>query len=180
MTRTRGRTLAARTAGAVLLTALAGLGLAGCGGTEDDPGADASPTAASSGPTRVEVDPSEAASDSAAPASVGEFCAPYVEMRRTLEGIDYTLDDDEIARQMVPVMKEWADQVPDLERPPGLSDEVWDGLQLLARRISALPDEPTGKQLDAVDHDLSRADQQLISAASDWFQRNCVLDEPTE
>ena len=126
-----------------------------------------------------QVDPGDAASDTAAPASVGEFCAPYVEMRRTLEGIDYTLDDDEIARQMVPVMKEWAAQVPDLERPPGLSDDVWAGLTLLARRIAALPDEPTSQQLDAVEKDLSRADQQLIVAASKWFQDNCVLDEPS-
>lgn len=171
--------LGGRTAGALVLASVALLGVAGCGGSDDDPAAGSSSSASSSGPAKVDVDPTEAASDTAAPASVGEFCAPYVEMRRTLEGIDYTLDDDEIARQMVPVMKEWAEQIPDLERPPGLADDVWDGLQLLARRITALPENPTKEQLDAVQKGMSPADQRLIVAASKWFQRNCVLDAPS-
>lgn len=163
-------TLAATVATAALLA------VSGCGGSEDDrPLGASSPTAL---PT-VHVDPSRAAADTGAPASVGEFCAPYVEMRRTLGRIDYTGDDDAVAAQMAPVMRAWAEQVLSLDRPPGIDDDVWNGLQLLAKRILRLPEEPTRRQLDAVEGDLTRSDQRLITRASDWFAANCVLSGRT-
>jgi hypothetical protein len=113
---------------------------------------------------------------SAAPASVAAFCAPYVEMRQALEALDYSGDADQIAAEMAPIMRTWAEQVPGLERPPGIADDVWVGLRLLAKRILRLPAHPSRRQLDAVEGDLTRDEQRLITEASDWFAGNCDLD----
>jgi hypothetical protein len=109
------------------------------------------------------------------PGSVAAFCAPYVQMRQALEALDYRGDPDRIAAEMAPVMRAWAEQVPDLERPPGIADDVWVGLRLLAKRILRLPLRPSRRQLDAVEGDLTRDEQRLITEASDWFAANCDL-----
>ncbi|HWJ81750.1 MAG TPA: hypothetical protein VNS55_05890 [Nocardioides sp.] len=166
-------------AGAVVLAGVAALAVGGCSdGGSGGPSAAASSTPASSVPPlpEITVDPSEAAADPGAPPSVGEFCAPYVAMRRTIEAIDYGADDAQVAAQLAPVMREWAAQVPDLAHPPGIDQAVWDGLQLLARRILALPEEPTLDDIEGVEDDLDGRDRRLIVAASSWFADNCLLE----
>jgi hypothetical protein len=167
---------AGRGAGLVLAALLALVAPTACGGGDDEPGTDASKAADGGSSAAPEVDPTEAASDDQAPASVGEFCAPYVEMVRTLDGIDYKQPNADIALEMSAVMRTWAEQMPDLEQPPGLPDDVRSGLLLLAERIEALPDEPTYAELTAVETGLPRQKQELISTASRWFKDNCRFD----
>lgn len=155
---------------AVLL--VVGVALTACGGGEAEPEDPGSSTAGGES-TEVHVDPSEAASTAEVPVSVGELCAPYIEMVETLERIDYTQGEDEIALAIAPVMREWAAQIPDLERPPGLADRVWEGLLILGKRIERLPEEPTYAQLEAVANRLTDEQQKLVSAASEWFRTRC-------
>lgn len=181
------RASAARQLAAVL--AAAPLLLGACGGgdeprtepqrqeTNDGP---AGPDAGSS-ESAAPVDPADAARDPEAPLAVGEFCAPYIDMRNELHGsVDYSKDEDEIAAAMAPIMADWAAAVPDLRRPPGMRAELWDGLLLLAQRIRQLPAEPSYADFKAVEDDLPRTQRRQIEEGYRWFSANCDLDSVEE
>ena len=72
------------------------------------------------------------------------------------------------------MLKEFAAQVPGLERPPGLSADTWQGVVALAARIEALPDQPTDAEIEAVQGQLSEQEQEAVEDAFSWFQTNCT------
>ncbi len=166
-------------AAAVLLACLVATG---CGGGDEPAAGDGSGSPSPSATTSegssdatgaAEGSSGPAAADPEAPASVEEFCAPYLTMVAGIEGLDRDSDPDALAAQIGTVLRTWAEQVPDLERPPGISDDVWDGLGVLADRIVALPDPPSMADIDAVESDLPPDQQRSIVAAQRWFRKNC-------
>lgn len=118
------------------------------------------------------LEPSDPPSE--VPASVAAVCAPYSAMVDAVQeaALSHT-DPDEIAAAIAPVMKEFAAQVPDLERPPGVSAEVWRGIEALAERILALPDRPTDAEIEAVEDQLTVEQRNAVAAAADWFRATC-------
>ena len=159
---------AARTSVASVCVILAVFLTAGCGGSDGSDG--------SGGSRGSDGAPAGSSTGSGGPAAaVAAFCAPYVRMRQALEALDYSGDADAIAAEMGPVMRAWAEALPGLERPPGIAEDVWVGLRLLAKRILRLPARPTRRQLDAVEGDLTKDEQRLITGASNWFAANCDL-----
>ena len=153
-----------RTAVAVVVVLPAFVLVAGCGDSASPDGSDGVPRTGGS-------------AASGRPASVAEFCAPYVEMRQALDALDYSGDADTIAAELAPIMRTWAEQLPGLQRPPGIEDDVWVGLRLLAKRILRLPARPTRRQLDAVEGNLTEDERRLITDAGNWFEANCDLSD---
>ena len=173
------------------LLLLLGLLAAGCGSDEEPASDDASASeSATDDSEEAESEDGEAtesesaegsedaegSDDGAAPTGDdAAVCDPYLEMVGELEKIDYTSgDENAIAAEMGPIMKAWAEQVPDLDQPESMSDDAWDGLQTLAGRVSDLPDEPTNDQIEAVESDLSREEKKDVDEAGKWFQTTCA------
>jgi hypothetical protein len=124
---------------------------------------ESAPTESTSTPTQV-------------PESVTAVCGPYVEMARAIKSAGFGgADPDELAAAIAPVMKEFAAQVPTLERPPGVSAATWRGVEALAERILALPDHPTYADVEAVEDELSEQEWDAVRAARDWLSDNCHL-----
>ncbi|RHW25781.1 hypothetical protein D0Z08_17180 [Nocardioides immobilis] len=110
------------------------------------------------------------------PDAVAAVCTPYAEMVSAIkEAADSTTDRDAVAATIGPVMKEFAAQVPDLRRPPGLSERAWRGVGALAELVLELPDEPTYAEIEAVEGKLSPDQREAVGSAFDWFQSNCGL-----
>lgn len=159
-----------RVASAVAVLALGVAGLAGCGGSDDERSADATPTAP------LEVAPSEAASDTEAPENVGDFCAPFIEMVSALDQVDYNGSDAEQVAAMTPIMQEWAAQIADLAHPEGLPGASWKAVNQLADRLLDLPEAPTPAEFDAVEGEMSDAQKAALDDAYTWFDSSCHLD----
>ena len=110
------------------------------------------------------------------PDAVAAVCAPYAEMVSAIqEAAGSTTDRDAVAAAIGPVMKEFAAQVPDLRRPPGMSAATWSGVGVLAERILELPDEPTYAQIEGVEAQLSEDEREAVESARDWFLATCGL-----
>jgi hypothetical protein len=148
---------------------------------------DSGPTVTATGPKETTTDPpsdgvskgtpTESTSTSTdVPESVAAVCGPYVEMARAIKSAGFSgADPDQIAAAIAPVMKEFAAQVPTLERPPGVSSATWRGVEALAERILALPDHPTYADLEAVEGELSEQEWGAVRAARDWLRQHCHL-----
>lgn len=110
------------------------------------------------------------------PDAVAAVCTPYAEMVSAIkEAAGSTTDRDAVAAAIGPVMKEFAAQVPDLRRPPGMSAATWGGVGVLAERILELPDEPTYAQIEGVEEQLSEDEREAVESARDWFLATCGL-----
>ncbi|WP_183096144.1 hypothetical protein [Nocardioides stalactiti] len=159
------------------------------GGCSRDAGTDAGgPTVTATGPdesgspTEGTVDaPTDAEGTTDTPSSdlpeaVSAVCEPYTVMVEAIQTAAVTgADPDEIAARIAPVMKEFAAEVAELDRPPGMPEEVWDGVEALAERILALPDRPSDAEIEAVERQLSPEERGAVEAAAGWFKDNCVL-----
>jgi hypothetical protein len=110
------------------------------------------------------------------PATVAALCTPYSVMVAAIQeaALSHT-DPDQIAAAIAPVMKEFAAQVPDLQRPPGVSAEIWGGIEALAERILALPNRPTDDEIEAVEGQLTPEQRDAVAAAATWFKTTCGL-----
>jgi hypothetical protein len=109
------------------------------------------------------------------PDAVAAVCAPYSLMVSAIqEAATSSTDPDAIAAEIAPVMKEFAAQVPDLERPPGMSAATWRGIEALAAEIVALPDAPTRADIEAVEDRLSPQERAGVEDAQEWFRENCA------
>lgn len=148
--------------------------LAACAGPDsgDGPaGPDPDPTSASEQPSPAET-PTPSVPDDL-PSAVAELCATYVEMAAAVAAVDPGASTDEVVEELVPVMRGWAEDLAGAERPPEVPADVWAGVELLAERILALPEEPTYADLEAVASGLSPRETELFTTASSWFLRTC-------
>lgn len=138
-------------------------------------------SAASSSPTEGETDeptgttePTSSPSD--LPDAVSAVCTPYAVMVSAIQdAASSSSDPDQVAAAIGPVMKEFAAQVPDLERPPGMSATTWHAVEVLAERILALPDPPTNAEIEGVEQQLTPAERDAVEQAAAWFKANCGL-----
>lgn len=157
----------------------------GCG-ADDDP-EQHGPTVTATGPETATTDPSADQSTSPddapdgttapteLPDSVAALCAPYsVMVTAVKDATSGSADPDEIAAEIGPVMKDFAAQVPDLERPPSMPPATWRGVQALAAEIVDLPDEPTLADIEAIEEQLTPADRAALQDAADWLRSTCV------
>lgn len=133
------------------------------------PGVDPSPTGDGSGASTA----SSPTVPDGLPAAVAELCATYVEMAAAVAGVDPSASTDEVVDELVPVMRGWAEELAVAERPQHVPADVWAGVQLLAERILALPEDPTYEDLEEVASGLSPRDTELFTTASTWFLRTC-------
>lgn len=117
-------------------------------------------------------DPDAAAA--ALPTERRAVCAPYLEMVAALEDLDYAAGAEALAAEMAPLMKEWAAAVATQDRPPGMSEQMWEGVRSLAARVVALPDAPSLADLERVERDLTDAEREALEAGSRWLRRSCV------
>ncbi len=110
------------------------------------------------------------------PEAVAAVCTPYAEMVSAVKAAAVSSSDpDAVAAKLGPVMKKFAAEVPDLQRPPGIPSSTWRGVQALAARILELPDRPTNAEIEAVEGKLSADERDAVAAAFTWFQTNCDL-----
>ena len=110
------------------------------------------------------------------PDAVAAVCTPYSEMVSAIDdAAASSADPDAVAAEIGPVMKEFAAQVPDLQRPPALSATAWRGVGALAERVLELPDEPTYAEIEAVEGKLTEEQRDAVESAFDWFQSSCGL-----
>lgn len=147
---------------------------------------DSGPTVTATGPDRstdssTDDGPSDrsdqpTSAETALPDAVTALCTPYAAMVEAVEDAAAgTRDREAIAAEIGPVMKEFAAQLPSLERPPGLSQATWQGVQALARRILELPDRPSNAEIEAVEGDLTEQERDALKTAADWLRTNCPL-----
>lgn len=170
----------------LLVTVLLGTLVGGCTSDADD-GSDASDADATAVTATAPEEPeSESATDGtdgtdgtdarkSRPAQPPAACAPYVAMVEAITAAASTSDDpDEVAAEIGPVLKEFAEVVPTLKRPGGISAETWRGVVALAAEIGKLPDPPTDAQVEAVEGRLSDAEKAAVKEAFGWFQATCT------
>lgn len=165
---------------------------ASTGGCSSDGEADGNgPTVTATGPTSARTEaptddatppPTDEPTDESsitppeAPDAVAAACTPYAAMVDAIDDVETgSADYDAIAAEIGPVMKEFARQLPDLERPPGMSAATWRGVLALAERILALPDQPTNAEIEAVEDELTEQEREAVQVAADWFKRNCSV-----
>lgn len=107
--------------------------------------------------------------------AVAAVCAPYLAMVSAVkDAASRSEDADEVAAEIGPVLKEFAAEVPALDRPDGLPEETWRGVVALAEQIARLPERPTDAEIEAVEGQLSPEEQAALADASSWFQTNCA------
>lgn len=162
----------------LLLVVLLGACSDGEGGGRPDDG-DATPSAAATsdpGGPGHEGDDGESAPTPDSRPEAEVVCEPFREMVTALEEIDYrNADPDEIVDAIAPVMKAWAEEMPHLERPPGMEAETWKVLEVLSARVRALPDDPSLDDLEAVERGLTPVQSKEIDAAAAWYEEHCGL-----
>jgi hypothetical protein len=170
----------------LLLLVPSGALLDGCSGDADMDGNGPTVTATApdeSSDTSTAADPlqSEDATDeptttSDLPDAVAAVCTPYAEMVTAIkDAASGSTDADAVAAEIAPVMKRFAAQVPDLERPSGIAPSTWQAVQALAAHILALPDRPTKAEIEAVEGQLSARERDGVEEAFTWLQTNCGL-----
>jgi hypothetical protein len=175
-----------------LLLLVATAAVAGGCSPGDDVGA-GGPTVTATGPSEPTTDPTgrtsgttdeatDGATDGATdtwteqPAAVAAVCGPYIEMARAIKNAAFAgASRQEIAAAITPRLKEFASRVPDLERPPGVSAATWSGVEALAERILALPDDPTTAEVAAVESQLSEKERAAFHDGARWLRTNCHL-----
>lgn len=168
----------------VLVTGLVSGFASGCSGA-DDPG-ESGPTVtatASDAPdeepgeptTADDEEPTEPSGTSDLPEAAAAVCALYSAMVDAVQDValSYT-DPDDIAASIAPVLKEFAAQVQRLERPPGVSVEIWNGVAALADRILALPERPTDAEVEAVERQLTPEQRSAVASAYNWLKTTCA------
>ncbi|WP_183100353.1 hypothetical protein [Nocardioides pelophilus] len=174
----------------VLVTGLVSGLVSGCS-ADDDPG-DSGPTVTATGSD--DSDESTAEPSSAEPSTgpddgetqeptgtadlpdaAAAVCTLYSAMVSAVQDValSYT-DPDDIAAAIAPVLKEFAAQVQALERPPGVSVEIWNGVAALAERILALPDRPTDAEVEAVERQLTPQQRDAVASAYSWLKSTCA------
>jgi hypothetical protein len=150
---------------------------------------DTGPTVTATAPDESTDPSSGAASEQAGPPSdeptstpselsdaVAAVCTPYAEMVTAVQhAATESTDPDAVAAKIGPVMKKFAAQVPDLQRPPGMPASTWRGVQALAARILKLPARPTNAEIEAVESQLSAEERDAVEAAATWFRTSCGL-----
>lgn len=141
----------------------------GCSGTDGDAGP--------SGPTVTATGPDET-SDTAVvdePDPLTQVCAAYAAMVTAVRhAAASSSDPEEIAAEIAPVIKEFAAQVPALERPSGLPAATWSGIEALAARVVALPDAPSRAEIEAVVDDLTAEERSAFDDAAAWLKEHCA------
>lgn len=161
--------------GLLLLTSVLG----GCGSGDDpEPPSEAASTsdaATSDAATAGGPGPAERGLPSDLPTELDGMCTAYAEMIDGVDAIDGDQELDALAVEMADVMRAWAEEVPGLDRPRGMSRATWRGLGTLAERIRALPEEPTMAQLEDVEKGLGRDEKAAVADASSWFQETCAI-----
>jgi hypothetical protein len=143
------------------------------------------PTVTATGPSEPTTDPTGGTSGATdetpdtsteQPAAVAAVCGPYIEMARAIKSAAFAgASRQEIAAAIAPRLKEFASRVPDLERPPGVSAATWSGVEALAERILALPDDPTTAEVAAVESQLSEKERAAFHDGARWLRTHCHL-----
>lgn len=176
----------------VLVTGLVSGLVSGCS-ADDDPGdsgptvtatgsggsdeSDESPAESSAGssPGADDEEPADPTRTSDLPDAAAAVCTLYSAMVSAVQDValSYT-DPDDIAAAIAPVLKEFAAQVQRLERPPGVSVEIWQGVAALAERILALPARPTDAEVEAVERQLTPEQRDAVASAYGWLKSACA------
>jgi hypothetical protein len=157
---------------AVLLVAVL---VAGCAEDEPEPEAEADSGPTSGSTAGSTAGPAEQGLRSDLPSELQGTCTSYARMVDGIDALDGTEELDALAAEMAAVMAHWAEQVPDQGRPSGMDAPTWHGVRALAARIRRLPDQPTMKQLEAVERGLDAAERAAVDDASAWFKKNCGI-----
>lgn len=166
----------------LLVAVVAGLA-SGCS-SDADGGSDDGPTVVATGPHPSSNGPSD---DTSAPltdapsstsagreAAVEAVCTPYSIMVDAIaDAAQHGSDREQIAAAIAPVLKRFAAQVPDLDRPPGVTAQTWAGVLALAERIDALPAHPTSAEIGAVEQGLTAQERQAFKDAAAWLGTHC-------
>lgn len=162
--------------------------LSGCSGdtrADDDgpsvvatgPDQESDSTEPTDDPSTEPTDPStEPTSTPRLPARVAAVCTPYSAMAAAVkEAASSSSSPDAVAAEIGPVMKEFAAQLPALQRPPGMSAVTWRGVLALGEHILELPDHPTNEQIEAVEDQLTEQQREAVDDAVDWLRANCAV-----
>jgi hypothetical protein len=113
------------------------------------------------------------------PADAEELCGVFSTAYQAFVEQSGSLSSDEskpLAAEFVDALHTWGQGLADTDLPSSLSDDERDGIKLMSRLLLAIPDDATGKDLSALDEDLSDGDDDKVEAAGDWVEKTCNLD----
>jgi hypothetical protein len=166
-----------RVAAAVAVTVLVG-GVSACSGTMSAADPAATAAARASAPDRAaeatestesSASPGEASASALATPDSAEIevdpCDDYRALRTGLDGLT-AVTPENLSAQTGDVLRSWGELTMAGVRPDGMRPRTWRGVQGLATRAAALPEEPTAAELRSINLEL---DDTL-----EWYAAACA------
>ncbi|HXH80874.1 hypothetical protein [Nocardioides sp.] len=106
-------------------------------------------------------------------ASEKEFCTA---VNSLFDDID--LAEEPSQKETVAAVKKWGKEMEKVGTPKGLSDEGRKGFEVMVEEMAKIEDDATAKELEEIDKDLSKSDNEAVDVFDDYMTETCSLEEP--
>lgn len=106
-------------------------------------------------------------------ASEKEFCTA---VNSLFDDID--LSEEPSQKETVAAVKKWGKEMEKVGTPEGLSDEGRKGFEVMVEEMAEIKDDATAEDLDEIDKDLSKSDNEAVDVFDDYMTETCALEEP--
>lgn len=113
------------------------------------------------------------------PADAEDLCAAFAGAYDALleTGPEFSGDQDEkVPADLVEAFQQWGQDLADADLPSDFTADQRAGVGIMSRVLLAVPDDATGKDLDAIDKDLSAQENQRVESVTDYVDKTCDLD----